>query len=356
MAEDINCTFYALRKSLSGKGFYKPACKKVLFELSLHLLISIGGLILFLLLENWYFKIPAILISTIGTLGVSTNTHTSSHYATSKNRTINEILTYFGFPFFLGMSATYWRYKHITIHHANPNIVEADGDIEASPWFLINKEKVGQKKGIQYFYYKHIQKFVFPFALALNGISVIFEGIIYLVGQFNHRKIKYWIDSGCLVLHFSFFIIIPCLFFPIEYVLSVYSLRVILLGYAMFVAFAPAHFPKEAELLDSKFKKSGFLSRQISGTINFRTGYIGNIICSGVNYQIEHHLFPNVCHVYYPKLSKLVKEYCHKYGYRYKTIGWIEGVYKSLKVMSELKEVKPYELKIHNEKKDVIEK
>jgi len=133
-------------------------------------------------------------------------------------------------------------------------------------------------------------------------------------------------------------------------------LRSLLLGYAMFIAFAPAHFPKEAKLLDRKFKKSDFFSRQISGTINFRAGYIGNMICSGVDYQIEHHLFPNISHVYYPKLSKLVKEYCHKHGYEYKTIGWAEGVYKSLKVVFELKDVKPYELKIHNEKKDLIKK
>ncbi len=341
MIEDINCTFHALKNSLFEKGFYEPACKRVLFELSFHLLVSIGGLILFLLLENWYFKTIAILISTIGTLGVSTNTHTSSHYATSKNKTINEILTYFGFPLFLGMSATYWQHKHITNHHSNPNIVGADGDIEASPWFLINKEKVAQKKGMQYLYYKHIQKFVFPLALSLNAISVTLDGITYLVKQSsNHRKIKHWIDLGCLALHFSIFIIIPCLFFPIKYVLGVYILRLILLGYAIFAAFAPAHFPKEAELLDQEFKKKDFPLRQISGTINFRTGYLGNIVCSGVNYQIEHHLFPNISHVYYPKLSKLVKEYCHKNGYKYQTLGWTEGIYKSLKAMFDLKEVK----------------
>ena len=351
MANDVNCAFYAFRKSLAEKGFYKPACKKILFELSLHLLVSIGGLILFVLLESWYFKIPAILLSTIGTLGVSTNTHTASHYATSKNRTVNKMLTYFGYPFFVGVSAVYWWHKHVTIHHPNPNIVEADGDIEASPWFICNKEKVAQKKGVQYFYYQYIQKFIFPFVLSLNAVSIIFDGIIYLIRRFNRRNIKYWIDLGCLVLHFSFFIIIPCLFFPIEYVLGVYALRVVLLGYAIFIAFAPAHFPKEAELLDNKFKGSDFSSRQISGTINFRAGYIGNLICSGVDYQIEHHLFPNISHVYYPKLSKLVKEYCHKHGYEYKTIGWAEGVYKSLKAMFELKDVKPYELKADREGK-----
>jgi linoleoyl-CoA desaturase len=48
-----------------------------------------------------------------------------------------------------------------------------------------------------------------------------------------------------------------------------------------------------------------------------------------VEYQIEHHLFPNLCHVYYPKIAPLVHAFCKRNGYPYRTLGWGEAIIKS---------------------------
>jgi hypothetical protein len=65
-------------------------------------------------------------------------------------------------------------------------------------------------------------------------------------------------------------------------------------------------------------------------TVNFRAGWFGRLLCSGVDYQLEHHLFPGICHTYYPQVSPLLKRYCEERGYPYRTLGWWEAIWKSL--------------------------
>ena len=64
--------------------------------------------------------------------------------------------------------------------------------------------------------------------------------------------------------------------------------------------------------LDPKFKNKDFLFIQTATTINFRTSFLGRLLCSGVDYQIEHHLFPGISHHHYPQMSKLVKRILQK--------------------------------------------
>lgn len=66
---------------------------------------------------------------------------------------------------------------------------------------------------------------------------------------------------------------------------------------------------------------------------------IGRFLCAGLDYQIEHHLFPGISHVYYPEISRIVKAYCETHGYRYRTLGWGEAVMKSLGVFYRPKRV-----------------
>ena len=52
-------------------------------------------------------------------------------------------------------------------------------------------------------------------------------------------------------------------------------------------------------------------------------------MCAGVEYQIEHHLFPTISHVYYPEVSRLVAEFCRRHGYPYRSVSWARGIWES---------------------------
>ena len=111
------------------------------------------------------------------------------------------------------------------------------------------------------------------------------------------------------------------------------------MGYAMFCVFAPAHFPAEAVAFRKSDADKDFVLRQTLATLNFRVGFLGRLICSGLNYHIEHHLFPGISHSYYPRISGLVKEFCEEHGYPYRTLDWGTALLKSFTVLRDLKPI-----------------
>jgi fatty acid desaturase len=282
-------------------------------------------------------RVLGILISAFGCMGVGTNTHTSTHYGTSDKRWVNQTLAYFGYPTFLGLSITYWWHKHVVLHHPSPNVVGVDDDSDLLPWFAITANEVHASSGLRRFYYQHLQFWLFPFALAANSFGIQMAGWRYLLGMLSHRKGRktaHWIDLGATTMHYVVWIGVPLLFWPLSAVAGFYFLRAILLGYAMFAILAPGHFPAEAERTTEEARHAtDFFAAQTAGTVSFRTGPLGRFLCSGLEYQVEHHLFPNISHVYYPQASVAVRAFCAQHGLPYRSYSWATALWKSWKVL-----------------------
>ena len=336
--------FTSLRMELGQRGWYRKATGRVVLELALHLTVALSGIAVFIISDSIFVCGGAMLLSTAGAMGVATNSHTSSHYGTSDKKWVNEVLTYFGYPVFHGLSASYWRYMHVIRHHPAPNVVGMDMDHDLEPWFCIIEKQVQKTNGLRRFYYERIQSVAFPFALAVNGFSFQIAGWRYLLAVLRNprqRKKTHWIDLGAMVTHWVIWLGAPMVFFPATDVVLFCLLRIGLLGYAMFVVLAPGHYPAEAVCLAKDHGEKDFVLRLTATTLNFRTGLLGRFICSGLEYQIEHHLFPRVSHVYYPKMSGLVEDFCRKNGYPYRTLSWGQAVWKSLNVFRTPKVVQP---------------
>jgi linoleoyl-CoA desaturase len=330
----------SLREQLIAKGFYRQATMRILAELACHVLVTLVGIGLLIGSDSLACHLIGMLLATIGSFGVATNTHTSSHYATSRTPWVNECLTYFGYPFFWQLSATYWRYKHITLHHSYPNTIGIDRDISLHPWFTLTQKNMSSNSRLFHLYYRY-QWLFFPFALTANAYNSQFKGWRHLLTALRRpsRTASNWIDLGTLILHWISWIIVPAMFLPLSHVLLFYNLRNILMGYAMFFVFAPAHFPSEAVAFRKSDADRDFVLRQTLATLNFRVGLLGRLTFSGLNYHIEHHLFPGISHVYYPQISGLVREFCEKHGYPYRTLDWGKGLLKSFTVLRDLKPI-----------------
>jgi fatty acid desaturase len=274
-----------------------------------------------------------MIISTAGSMGVLTNTHTSSHYATSKRRWINQLLTFLGYPAFIGVSACYWWHKHVALHHPAPNVVGFDSDVDLSPWFARTKDEVEHSSGWRRVYYDKFQLFFLPLAMALIVFNMQISGWRNLLTglQQTGNKRKEWIDFAAVLSHYVLWIVIPMLFFPPLHVLGFYALRVGLVGYTMFAVLAPGHFPLEAVCLKHDGQKRDRLLLQTAATVNFQTGVVGRLLCSGLEYQIEHHLFPGISHVYYRKMAPLVREFCRAEGLPYRSYQWDVALWKCLR-------------------------
>lgn len=125
----------------------------------------------------------------------------------------------------------------------------------------------------------------------------------------------------------------PLLFWPPPAVVGFYILRSILLGSALYAILAPGHFPAEAHRsTDEALHGSDFFTVQTAGTVSFQTGWLGRFLCSGLEYQVEHHLFPNISHIHYPAVSVVVQEFCAEQGLSYRSYSWATTLWKSWEV------------------------
>ena len=206
-----------LRREFARRGWDKKATNRIVFELLIHVAIAVAGIAIFMTCHNPAMRVLGILISSFGCMGVGTNTHTSTHYGTSNKRWVNEALSYLGYPMFVGLSATYWWHKHVTLHHPSPNVMGVDTDADLLPWFAITASEVQASSGFRRFYHKHLQFWLFPLALAVNCFSIQMAGWGYVIRKLRHpkeRKAAHWIDAAALIVHYALWIGVPLLFLP----------------------------------------------------------------------------------------------------------------------------------------------
>jgi len=324
-----------LRQEITSRGWHRKATFRVVGELVFSLAVALAGSWIFLTHDNLLVRICGMIVSTAGSMGVATNTHTSSHYATSNRRWVNELLTFLGYPVFVGVSACYWWHKHVVLHHPAPNVIGVDSDVDLRPWFARTREEVLRCSGWRRLYYERLQWIVFPFSVPFLGFVMQIAGWRSLIASLQRpadRKTKEWIDLSAMVAHYLVWLVIPLAWFAPGHVAGFYLLRFGLMGCAMFVVLAPAHFPLEAVCLKGHEENRDRLLLQTAATVNFRTGLVGRLICSGLEYQIEHHLFAGISHVYYPRMAPLVRDFCFSQGLPYRSYSWDVVVWKCLRM------------------------
>ena len=273
----------------------------------------------------------ATLTVTWAGLAVATNTHMASHGAVSDKRWVNRALTYFGYPFLLQISANYWHHKHLATHHVHTNIFGMDEDVDLSPFFALDQAQVDQSTGFWRWFYRY-QGIVLPIALFFSGFVVAYTGWVFLFGKLldnKARKLRHWVDLGLMVSNVILWWVAPMLIFAPWDVVLFNVARFGLSSYGMFALFAPAHYPADALLLSPDAKGRDRVHLIAVSTLNFKTGPLGRLLCAGVEFQLEHHLFPSISHVHLPEVSKHLQRYFENHGYPYRTLGWGDGIWKS---------------------------
>ena len=313
--------------------------------------MGVGGAIAFATVSGFPARAAALLAMTLGNLGLTNFGHSASHFGISRRTWINRALLLLTFGGTFGTSATWWVNKHIVVHHTTPNVIGLDDDVALLPWFALTEDEVRSGGPWRRWYYRY-QWALLPFAVALTAVSMIVSSWRYLGAALRDRRRRtalHVADAGSIVAHFTLWIGVPLLWFHATEVIGFYLLRGALLGCAVFFTAAPAHFPAEARFLSTEGhddrgayrRRSDFILLQTATTVNFRAGWIGTWFCCGAQHQIEHHLFPGISHAYYPRMSPVVRAYCEANGYPYQSVGWVEGIWKSLRVFWRPKPVVP---------------
>jgi len=340
--EPNNDRFQAFRRELAAQGIlFRRTPGRLIGELLIFVTASVLGIALYLSSDHFLVATLAMWIITLAGMGIGTSAHTASHNAVSGRPWINTALAYFGYPFFLQVSLAYWRHKHLRVHHAEPNVAGVDDDADLTPFFALSEADADNAGPLLRRLYR-FQWLYFPVLLVGNSFNMILTGWRFLSGKLMDPQARCaadWVDLGMLGLHYLVWVLLPLLFLPVREVLMFTLLRFALMSYAMFAVFAPAHFPAEAVMLKKGAVSHDWVAAQIATTVNFRTGWLGRLICGGLQYQIEHHLFPSTSPTVYPQLSKLVREYCEQHGYPYRCFSWSAALWKSFTALRHPKPV-----------------
>ncbi|MEO1878548.1 MAG: fatty acid desaturase [Methylococcales bacterium] len=334
--------FKSLSMEIKRRGLYGRDTRKVCLEFIAHILITIVGIALFITFDNIFSRVISALIMTSGLLGIGTHTHNSSHYGSTEKKSIDDFLTSLGYSTLLGFSGVFWKHKHCIVHHGNPNIIGVDEDIDLMPFFAVTETDIENASKLGQFYHRNIQPIIFPFMISLTAFNIQRQAWLFLIRALlnnKRRKTLHWVDLGYNILHIIIWLVLPLLFFSPTAVIEFYILRNVLIGYALFFMLGSSHLPNEALCSAEHQQHQEFSLKQIAGTINIKTNRYGRFIMSGLDYQIDHHLFRGISYTRLPEVSELVQEYCEYHNYPYHTLGFFEASWKTIMVFYKPKPV-----------------
>jgi len=304
----VNDYFKKNNKSIYGNG---KMVIKTIFMLSVFFIplfiISTGMVTTPLLLFALYIT------SGLGMAGVGMGVmHDAIHGSYSKSKKINK---YLGYSMnLIGANANVWRVQHNVLHHTYTNIDHADDDINA-PFFLRFSPNA-KRYWIHRFQYIYIW-----FFYGLSTISWIttkdfvrlnrYKGMGFFKGGAEFRKeilkVLVW-----KILYYSYALVLPIIMVPLPawiIVLAFLSMHFVT-GIVISIVFQTAHI-----VLDAEFPQpdenggidNNWTIHQMATTSNYspKSRFFSWLI-GGLNFQVEHHLFPNISHIHYRKLSQIV--------------------------------------------------
>ncbi len=199
------------------------------------------------------------------------------------------------------MSRDWWGSKH-TRHHANPNRVSKDPDIEVDTirFLEVDAEKVSGPMSL----ITRRQGWLFFPLLTLEGLNLHFLAFRHLL-NFRHPVKDRWLELGLLALRFALVLTPVFLFLPLGMAFAFIGVQMAVFGVYMGAAFAPNH--KGMPIIDADAKLD-FFTKQVRTSRNVSGGWWATWLMGGLNYQIEHHLFPSMPRPHLAQAREIVKE------------------------------------------------
>ncbi len=311
---------YFQQKNISKNANGEMIFKTVFF---LSLMVGLYGLII----SNYFTWLPmlgmAIILGMVQAFIGFNVSHDAIHGSYSSSRKVNKILS-LSFNL-IGANAHVWDVAHNQAHHTFTNIPEHDEDLEVAPGLVRVSPAEEWKPIMRYQQYYAFALYCFAslsWVLRKDYVK-FFQKKIGGVDNSKHPKIEYFNLFFFKALYYTLFIVFPLIFIDItwwQFLLGFLAMH-IAEGLVLGLIFQLAHvvegteFPEPAE--NGSIDET-WAVHQMNTTANFaRKSFLAKFLCGGLNFQVEHHLFPNICHVHYPKLSEIVKATADKHGVNY---------------------------------------
>ncbi len=309
----------------------KPTGNIKLYTKAVVLGLSIVGVythLVFFTPVIWVAIIECVLMGLIiASLGFNVM-HDGGHGSFSTKKTVNKLAAWVNNM--LGANNFMWNMKHNIIHHSYTNIHGVDDDIEVNGLMRFAPTQDYKKMHkYQYVYFWFLYSLLYIWWVFFTDYKKYFTqkvGDVPLKKMELKNHLDFWLSK---LLHAIVFIAVPIYFCNFLPWLVGFVIMGVVAGLSLSIVFQLAHavphtdFPMPND--DDHKLEDEFALHQLKTTANFAMNnkVIGWLV-GGLNYQIEHHLFPKVSHIHYPALSKIVRQVCKERDIAYnsyKTFG-----------------------------------
>ena len=321
LKERVDAYFKETGKSRQGdwRMYLKTAVMLALFFVPWGLITfgATGG--------GWIFWVTEILMG-FGLAGIGLNVmHDANHGAFSSNKRVNAVIG--KVLDLVGGSSAMWKIQHNVLHHSFTNIEGLDEDIDTPGILRFTPDRPLRK----------VHKLQFIYAWFFYSIMTLFwmtakdwlalaryrkKGLIKGSGSTVPELVWEMIVSK--TVYFIYILLLPALLsgLPFWQILLGWVVMHSVTGLLLASIFQPAHVLEDLQFSQAetgaKMEDDNFL-HQLKSTANFGTGSgIFTWMCGGLNHQIEHHLFPNVCHIHFRDLAPIVKRTAEEFGLPYR--------------------------------------
>jgi fatty acid desaturase len=275
----------------------------------------------------WQLAIGALL--AIGYAQVALVSHDLAHKQIFRGGRISEVFGMLAGNTAIGMSYGWWMNKH-TRHHANPNHEDHDPDV--SPDILVWSTRQAEKARISGGVARWIgrwQAFLFFPLLTLEGMNLHVASARALAKPGVKFRV---VESTLLYSHFVLYLVLAFTMMSPGKAIAFIAIHQALFGVYLGSTFAPNH--KGMPMLTAE-DELDFLRRQVLTSRNVQGGRWLNVLLGGLNYQIEHHLFPSMPSANLRRAQPIVQQYCEELGVSYASCGVIESYSQSLRSLHE---------------------
>jgi linoleoyl-CoA desaturase len=316
---------YIAENNLSTRdvpAMYLKSAILVAYWLAIYLLILFGGFPL------WANALLCIAFA-FGMAGIGLNIgHDANHGGYSNNPRINRLMCLA--MDLIGFSSFVWRYRH-NVHHTYPNIGGLDEDLDNGGLIRLSPHDEWKPAF-------RLQMWYAPLLYTLVGFDFLRrDALVFFTGRTDehHQYPKMnaserIIFVGGKLFFFGYMLALPMLVFPWWQVLIGFIGIMFTFGLIMSAITVPVHLVAAAEFPepvgDPLHIENEWAIHQVQTTVNYAPdsrlvkAYVG-----GTNYQIEHHLFPQISHVHYPRLSPIVRKTCEEFGITYSVCPTMPG-------------------------------
>ncbi len=344
-----NNVFYTALKAKVDNYFRENNLRKTgnwkLYSKTLILVPSAIAIYIILLTVSMPALLAVTLASLLGFIGASIGfnlMHDACHGSYSSKKWVNELVGYSLNA--LGGNAFIWKFKHNIIHHTYTNVDGVDDDIAKSPLM----RQCASQKWVPAHRFQHIyvvlvyaiSSFAWVFIMDFNKY---FSKRVYTTPLQKMSMREHLVFWASKLLYILFYIVIPVSVVGWGAWAIGFAAMHVTLGLSLALVFQLAHVVEHVEFeatmgMDQLLIENEWAIHQVKTTANFAPdSFFVNWYVGGLNYQVEHHLFPRISHIHYPAISKLVQETCMEFGLPYHTFPTMrQSMVSHFRMMKEL--------------------